>query len=64
MPLYDYYCERNGETIEIVHRMSLRFETWGQLCEYAKLDLGGTSPDEPVERLVGGGRGSPRRSLE
>ncbi|MEC9248527.1 MAG: zinc ribbon domain-containing protein [Pseudomonadota bacterium] len=55
MPLYDYYCEKNGITMEVVHGMSLRFETWGQLCEHANLDLGDTPPDAPVERLVGGG---------
>ena len=55
MPLYDYYCEANDRTIEVVHGMSQRFETWGELCGYANLDLGDTPPESSVERLVGGG---------
>ena len=55
MPLYDYFCEENGVTLEVVHGMSQRFETWGQLCEYAKAELGDTPADTPVQRLIGGG---------
>lgn len=55
MPLYDYHCPSNGQTIEVVHGISKRFETWGELCEYAKLELGDTPADSPVQRLVGSG---------
>jgi hypothetical protein len=55
MPMYDYHCEANGRTVEVVHGMSRRFETWGELCEYAKLEPGATPLDAPVKRLVGGG---------
>lgn len=55
MPMYDYHCEANGRTVEVVHGMSMRLETWGDLCEYARLDLGDTPADSPIKRLVGGG---------
>jgi predicted nucleic acid-binding Zn ribbon protein len=55
MPLYEYHCEANGLTIEVVHRMAERFETWGQLCAHARRDLGDTPADAPVRKLVGSG---------
>ena len=55
MPLYEYHCAANGQSVEVVHRMSERYETWGELCENAKLDLGDTPADAPIERLIGGG---------
>lgn len=55
MPMYDYHCEANGRTVEVVHGMSTRFETWGELCAYARLERGDTPADAPVRRLIGGG---------
>ena len=55
MPMYEYLCEANGEVIEAVHGMSIRYETWGEICEHAKHSLGDTPADAPVKRLVGGG---------
>ena len=55
MPLYEYHCEANDEYIEVVHRMSERYETWGELCEKTKRELGDTPADAPVRRLVGSG---------
>jgi len=55
MPLYDYHCEANGRTVEVVHGMSTRLTTWGELCEQARIELGDTPADAPVRRLVGGG---------
>ena len=49
MPMYDYHCEANGRTVEVVHGMSTRFETWGELCAYARLERG----DTPAERRCG-----------
>ena len=53
MPLYDYYCERNGMTVEVNHSVGVRLKTWSELCEQANLDLGSTSGDSPVVRLIG-----------
>ncbi|MEX2481153.1 MAG: zinc ribbon domain-containing protein [Gammaproteobacteria bacterium] len=55
MPMYDYLCEANGHTVEVVHGMSTRLETWGEVCEHARLELGDTPADAPVKRLIGGG---------
>lgn len=55
MPLYEYLCEENGEVVEAVHGMSVRYETWGELCEQTQRDLGDTPADSPVRRLVGAG---------
>ena len=55
MPLYEYLCEENGEVVEAVHGMTMRFETWGELCEYMSHPIGDTSADTPVKRLVGKG---------
>jgi len=55
MPMYDYQCEANGRTVEVVHSMSKRLETWGELCELAGLECGDTPLDAPVQRLIGGG---------
>ncbi len=55
MPMYEYHCEANGQTVEVVHRMSERFETWGELCEKAGIDAGKTPAATPVKRLIGSG---------
>ena len=54
MPMYDYQCDTNGEVIEVVHGMSVKFETWCELCEYTRRSLGDTPADAPVKRLMGG----------
>ena len=55
MPMYEYLCEANGRSVEVVHRMSERYETWGELCEKSQIDPGDTPPESPVRRLIGGG---------
>ena len=55
MPLYEYLCETNGEVVEAVHGMSVRFETWGELCSHMSHPQGETPTDAPVKRLVGKG---------
>ena len=55
MPTYDYYCSGNGKTIEVFHGISRKLETWGELCELAGEDVGETSSDSPLERLLGTG---------
>jgi hypothetical protein len=55
MPMYEYKCDANGQVIEVVHRMSERYTTWGELCAAARLPLGDTPADAPVAKLVGGG---------
>lgn len=52
MPVYEYCCQANGRTVEVLHSMKETVRTWGQLCEIAGLSPGDTPPDAPVERLV------------
>ena len=53
MPTYDYICEANGRTVEVMHAMSVTLKTWGQVCEEAELDLGNTPADAPVSKGLG-----------
>ena len=55
MPSYDYRCEHNGQVVEVMHKMSEKLTTWGEVCEKANLELGDTPSDSPVERLITGG---------
>ena len=55
MPTYDYYCENNGKTVEVSHRMSERMGSWGELCERAGIEPGDTPEDTPVRKLISGG---------
>jgi predicted nucleic acid-binding Zn ribbon protein len=67
MPTYEYYCEANGQTVEVMHSMSRELETWGEVCELAEIDAGNTKADSPVIRqlsaissLMPKGGGDPR----
>ena len=55
MPTYDYRCDANGQTVEVIHRMSDQVTTWGELCEKAGMEPGETALDAPVHRLATGG---------
>ncbi len=55
MPSYDYRCAHNGQVVEVMHKMSEKLTTWGEVCDKANLDLGDTPSDSPVERLITGG---------
>ena len=52
MPSYDYFCDENGVTIEVVHAMSDRLQTWGELCERAGLELGETDACATVRLVI------------
>ncbi len=52
MPSYDYYCKSNGRTVEVEHRMSETLTTWGDLCQRAGIEPGGTDASAPVERMM------------
>ncbi|MCA9013952.1 MAG: hypothetical protein KDA77_01350 [Planctomycetaceae bacterium] len=55
MITYEYYCEANGKTIEVSHRMSESIKTWGELCQKAGIPLDEIPQTTPVERLISGG---------
>lgn len=52
MPVYDYFCPNNNQTVEVWHRMNQEVKTWGELCQLAKYELGETPADAPVRRLL------------
>lgn len=52
MPRYDYMCDENGMTVEVIHRIGLQVKTWGQVCTLAQIDPGGTDPESPVRKVI------------
>jgi len=54
MPTYDYVCEANGRRIEVSHKMNDSIESWGELCQRAKIEPGDTPTNAPVRRLISG----------
>ncbi len=52
MPAYDYFCEANGKTIEVVHTIHVTLNTWGELCYVAQIPLGDTDPLAPVRKVI------------
>jgi len=55
MPKYDYFCEANGQVVEVSHSMQERLSSWGELCARSGLPLGATPSDSPVKKLITGG---------
>lgn len=56
MPTYDYFCEANGQTLEVKHGMKDSLNTWGELCAKLGIASGETPQDVPVKRLATGGQ--------
>ncbi|MBL4762859.1 MAG: zinc ribbon domain-containing protein [Gammaproteobacteria bacterium] len=54
MPIYDYTCASNEQTIEVMHRMNETLKTWGELCEKAGIEPGSTPRDTTVTRIISG----------
>ncbi|MES9972090.1 MAG: zinc ribbon domain-containing protein [Candidatus Thiodiazotropha sp.] len=54
MPTYDYYCDTNGEKVEVFHPMNETISNWGELCKKVNKPLGDTAESEPVRRLISG----------
>ena len=55
MPTYNYRCDANGKTVEVIHSMREQLNSWGELCEKAGIEPGKTALDAPVRRLATGG---------
>lgn len=55
MPIYDYHCEENNRVLEVRHNMADKFQTWGELCEYLQIEIGNTSPNAEVKKIITGG---------
>ncbi len=52
MPLYEYRCDANGETVEVSHPMDAILSIWGEVCYVAQIPLGDTDPNAPVRRVI------------
>jgi len=52
MPRYDYRCDDNGKTIEVVHGIALELKNWGELCELAMIEIGDTPADASVRKVI------------
>ena len=52
MPFYDYFCERNGQTVEVEHGAKKVLKTWGEVCQAAGISPGDTPVRTPVQRLI------------
>jgi len=56
MPTYDYHCAENNRVVEVKHSINDKFKTWGEVCANTGMDLGATSAESPVQRLITGGQ--------
>lgn len=63
MPTYDYFCEANGQVLEVKHSMGEELKTWGELCERSGIDTGNTATEAPVQKLATGGQVVKRSSM-
>ena len=52
MPTYEYFCEANQVTIEVIHSMKESLGTWGELCARKGIDPGTTPPETPIKKLI------------
>lgn len=52
MPVYEYYCPANDQSIELVHSMTERLSTWGEVCRMANHPCDPALASSPVERLL------------
>lgn len=52
MPAYDYFCEANGRTVEVVHTINATLKSWGEVCYVAQIPLGDTDPLAPVQKII------------
>lgn len=52
MPHYDYYCEANGQTIEVEHPVGKKLGNWAEVCFYAQIPLNDTHPGAPVRLRI------------
>ena len=52
MPCYDYYCEANGQTVEVRHGVDVVLTTWGEVCYAAQVPIGETEFTAPVRKVL------------
>ena len=52
MPVYEYLCEENGQTVEVRHPMRVVIRYWGELCFAAQICVGETDFEVPVRKKM------------
>ena len=52
MAKYDYFCEKNGRTVEVNHGINTRLKSWGEVCYVAQIPLGDTDALAPVRLSI------------
>ena len=52
MPTYEYYCEENDQSVEVIHSMNEEMVTWGELCDRGEIDCGVTPRETRVMRKL------------
>ena len=52
MPVYDYFCAANGQTVAVKHGLDVELSTWGEVCYAAQHPLGDTEFLAPVGRVI------------
>ena len=52
MPVYDYHCEENGMTVEVIHPIDTVLHSWGEVCYIAQISLGEIDPMAPVKKVI------------
>ncbi|MGK0168487.1 MAG: hypothetical protein ACI9W2_000203 [Gammaproteobacteria bacterium] len=52
MPVYEYRCDANGQTIDVAHKMDAELTTWLEVCYVAQIPMGDTDPLSPVRRVL------------
>ncbi len=63
MPMYDYHCAANDQTVQVTHRMSEEVKTWGDVCARANHAPGETPSDSPVVRVLLGSNVMRRKAM-
>jgi hypothetical protein len=52
MPVYEYFCETNGRTVEVSHDAGVQLRNWGEVCYVLQQPPGETDPAAPVRRVI------------
>jgi len=52
MPKYDYFCKKNGRTVEVDHDVNTKLKTWGEVCFVAQISLDDTDALAPVRLSI------------
>lgn len=52
MPVYEYYCEENGRSVQVRHGIDVELTTWGEVCYAGQVDMGDTDFLAPVRKVL------------